>query len=489
MTQHFKTIIVGTGFAGIAMGAQLKRHGDDDFIMIDRGDAPGGTWRDNTYPGAACDVPSHLYSFSFRPNPNWSAFFAPGPEIQRYVLDTVEAEGLTPHLRLNHNMDAARWDEADKQWHVQTPHGEFTSDYLVTGTGHLADEAYPNIPGLDTFTGPKFHTARWDSSVDLEGKRIGVVGTGASAIQLIPEMAKVASELVVFQRTPAWVSPRPVHTFTEAEKRLFRRDPEYLREYRENIFWTLENSYAARRAVPQQLAATKDAALAHLAKQVEDPELRAKLTPTYAPGCKRLLLSNDYYPAMAADVTTVEASALASVDGSTLTAASGNTYDVDVLIFATGFEATEPPFAEHIFDGAGKPMSQHWETGMQALDSTSVTGFPNLFVINGPNTSLGHNSIVYIIEAQVEYILGAMDYATAHGADGHAAVLEPRKDAEDAYVERITKDSRGTVWIDGSCDSWYVDSRSGRLTLIWPDFGHAFRNENSEFKPENYALA
>ena len=205
MTQHFKTIIVGTGFAGIAMGAQLKRHGDDDFIMIDRGDAPGGTWRDNTYPGAACDVPSHLYSFSFRPNPNWSAFFAPGPEIQRYVLDTVEAEGLTPHLRLNHNMDAARWDETNKQWHVQTPHGEFTSDYLVTGTGHLADEAYPNIPGLDTFTGPKFHTARWDSSVDLEGKRLGVVGTGASAIQLIPEMAKVASELVVFQRTPAWV--------------------------------------------------------------------------------------------------------------------------------------------------------------------------------------------------------------------------------------------------------------------------------------------
>lgn len=482
---HVKTLIVGSGFAGLGLGIRLKRRGDEDFVIIERAHDVGGTWRDNEYPGAACDVPSHLYSFSFRPNPDWSRVFSPGPEIQRYLQDCAREEGLLPHLRFGANMEDASWDEAAGHWVVATSAGTFTATYLVTGTGHLADEAFPQIPGLEGFTGAKFHSARWDHSVPLEGKRIGVVGTGASAIQIVPEMAKLASELVVFQRTPSYIIPRQERDYTEGEKRLFRNDPQAIAELRSELFWGGENTYAQRRAVPQFLAAGKKMALDHLAAQVPDAVLREKLTPDYEPGCKRVLISNAFYPALQAEVTTLEDSALAAVDGSKVTAASGAEYELDVLIFATGFEATEPPYAKVVHGRDGLNLSDHWKAGMQAFDSVAVAGFPNLFSINGPNTSLGHNSIVYIIEAQVDYILGALDYAESKGI----GVIEPRAEAEQAYVEKIQANAQGTVWIDGGCSSWYVDARSGRLTLIWPDFGYAFRDENGTFDPAGYTVA
>lgn len=483
--ERVKTVIIGTGFAGIAMGAMLRRNGDEDFVMVDRGSEVGGTWRDNTYPGVACDVPSHVYSFSFRPNPNWSAFFAPGAEIQQYVRGTVEAEGLTPHLRLNHDVQSSRWDPAHQHWVTRTSQGEFISQYLITGTGHLADAHLPEIPGLATFEGTTMHTANWDHSVDLEGKTIAVVGTGASAIQVIPQLAKVARELVVFQRTPAWVIPRPEHTFSDAEKRLFERSPKTLRNYRAQVFWAMENGYAARRGVPSYLQETKAMALAHLENSIADPSLREQLTPDYEPGCKRLLLSNDYYPALTQPTTTLEASALQRIEENKLVAASGNEYEADVIVFATGFEAAQPPFAEIIYDGDGASLADHWDTGMQAMDSTTMTGFPNLFMINGPNTSLGHNSIVYIIEAQVDYILGAMRYLREHGH----GVLEPKAEEQRRYVDQLQDSAKDTVWMQGSCQSWYRDPRSGNLTLIWPGFGHEFRNANSTFAPEKYSFS
>lgn len=479
-----RTLIIGSGFAGLGMGVQLKRRGDDDFLILERAGDVGGTWRDNTYPGAACDVPSHLYSFSFRPNPDWSRVFSPGPEIQSYLQDTAHEEGLREHLRLNQNMEHARWDETEGRWHVLTPDHEYIAKFLITGTGHLADEAYPNIPGLDSFTGEKFHSARWDHSVPMEGKRIGVIGTGASAIQIVPEMAEIASELVVFQRTPSYIIPRGERAYTEGERRLFRRNPESITALRSELFWGGENTFAQRRAIPQFLEAGKKLALDHLSSQVPDPELRAKLTPDYEPGCKRVLISNTFYPALQSPVTTLESSALASVDGSTVTAASGAEYELDVLVFATGFEATEPPYAKLVHGRGGLNLSTHWEQGMQAYDSVTVAGFPNLFSINGPNTSLGHNSIVYIIESQIDYILGAMDYMTATGAE----IIEPTPEAEEAYVRSIQDNAVGTVWLDGGCSSWYVDQRSGRLTLIWPDFGYAFRDANGTFHSEGYEL-
>ncbi|WP_139007046.1 flavin-containing monooxygenase [Arthrobacter crystallopoietes] len=480
--QHVKTLIVGSGFAGLGLAIRLKRRGDQNFAIIERAHDVGGTWRDNTYPGAACDVPSHLYSFSFRPNPDWSSVFSPGPEIQQYLRDAAREEGLLPHVHFGANMLDASWDDDAARWTVTTSAGTFTSTYLVTGTGHLADEAFPAVEGLEDFPGAKFHSARWDHSVPLEGKRIGVVGTGASAIQIVPELAKIASELVVFQRTPAYIIPRAERAYTEGEKRLFRRDPSAITELRSELFWGGENTYAQRRGVPQFLEAGKKMALDHLTAQVPDPELRAKLTPDYEPGCKRVLISNTFYPALQAKVTTLEASALRRVEGSTVVAASGAEYELDALVFATGFEATEPPYAALVHGRDGINLSDHWKSGMQAYDSVAVAGFPNLFSINGPNTSLGHNSIVYIIESQVDYILGALDYAAEHGLE----VIEPTREAEEAYVDKIQADAQGTVWIDGGCKSWYVDQRSGKLTLIWPDFGFAFRDKNGTFSPDGY---
>lgn len=482
MTRDVKSLIIGSGFAGLGMAIQLKRRGDDDFAILERANDVGGTWRDNDYPGAACDVPSHLYSFSFRPNPDWSRVYSPGPEIQAYLRACAKEEGLLGHIHFGADMQDASWDESSRRWRVSTPLGLFTAQFLITGTGHLADERFPSVPGIETFTGDKFHSARWDHSSSLEGKRIGVVGTGASAIQIIPELAKMAAALVVFQRTPAYVIPRVERAYTEGEKRLFRRDPEAIPALRSELFWGGENNYAQRRAVPQYLEAARSMALGHLEAQVSDPKLRAALTPDYDPGCKRLLISNTYYPALEAGGTTLEPSALERIENSSVVATSGNSYELDAIVFATGFEATEPPFAALVHGREGVNLSDHWKRGMQAHDSVTVSGFPNLFILNGPNTSLGHNSIVYIIESQVSYILGAFDHAQALDIE----VLEPSSQAEEAYVEQVQAAAQGTVWINGGCKSWYVDERSGRLTLIWPDFGFAFRDANGTFKPEGY---
>ncbi|AVH89163.1 Putative flavoprotein involved in K+ transport [Corynebacterium camporealensis] len=374
----------------------------------------------------------------------------------------------------------ASWNDEEGRWYVTTPDTTYIAQFLITGTGHLADEAFPDVPGLDTFPGDKFHSARWDHSKNLEGKRIGVVGTGASAIQLVPDMEKIASELVVFQRTPSYVTPRMEHTYTEGEKRQFQRDPDAIPNLRATLFWTGENGFAARKGIPRFLEENRKVALDHLANQVEDPELREKLTPKYEPGCKRVLISNTYYPAIASEKTTLEDSALVRVDGSKAVAASGEEYELDALIFATGFEASEPPYAELIHGHDGLNLSEYWSQGMQAYQSITVANFPNLFSINGPNTSLGHNSIVYIIEAQIDYVLGAYDYIEKN----QIATLEPTEEAEEGYADQLQSNAKGTVWLDGGCNSWYLDQRSGRLTLIYPDFAYAFRDHNGTFTPE-----
>ncbi|MFK0285369.1 flavin-containing monooxygenase [Streptomyces sp. NPDC090499] len=481
----FEVVIIGTGFAGLGMGAQLKRHGRESFVLLERADDVAGTWRDNTYPGAACDVPSHVYSFSFRPNPEWSRFFSPGPEILQYLRDTAREEGLMPHIRFGTDVEDARWDAAARRWTVTTSKGVYTGRFLVTATGHLSDEALPQVNGLDGFTGEVFHSARWNHDVSLQGKRVGVVGSGATAVQVVPELARTASELVVFQRSAQYIVPRPDRAYTESEKRLFRRDPESMADHRSEIFWFLESRYAARRAVPGFLDKARSEALEHLERQVEDPELRAKLTPDYELGCKRVLISDTYYPALTRDDVTLEASALDHIDGSRVVSADGSTYDLDVLVFCTGFETAEPPYARLVHDSDGRSLSDHWAHGMEAFASTTVSGFPNLFIINGPNTGLGHNSIVYIIEAQVDYILGALDWSRAGGDRD----LEVSAEAQERYGDELQQRSGGTVWLGNGCKSWYIDPRSGRLTLIWPDFAHEFRYRNGTFDAAPYTAA
>lgn len=475
-------VIIGAGFAGLGMGIRLLRERSESFVVLERADDVGGTWRDNTYPGVACDVPSHLYSLSFRPKPDWSRVFSPGREIWEYLRSAAEDEGLLPHIRFRTNMERSTWDDSVSRWIVETSNGTYRGRFLVLAAGHLADEHLPDIEGLSEFEGAVFHSARWDHTADLEGKRVGVVGSGASAIQIVPAIVDSVDELVVFQRSAPWVMPRGDRAYSQAEKRMFERVPETRSALRDDLFWALEANYATRRQTEPFLSNAKAMATAQLENQVHDHELRERLTPDYELGCKRVLLSNDYYPAVSRAHVTVEPSALVHIGSTNAVSALGNSYEVDVLIFATGFDATEPRYGPQVVGRNGLSLSQHWDQGMRALDSTAVSGFPNLFIINGPNTGLGHNSIVYVVEAQVDYILGALQYA----AENDVASLEADADAEQDYVDRLRHRSAGTVWLDGGCKSWYVDPRSGELTIIWPDFAHAFRDDNAEFAPGRY---
>ncbi len=479
---HVDILIIGSGFAGLGMGIQLARKTQKSFLILERASAVGGTWRDNHYPGIACDVPSHLYCFSFLPNPEWSRVFSPGEEIQEYLLRCARDEGLLSSIRFNTEMLEARWNDTEKKWFVTSSQGIFSSSILITGAGHLADGHLPSIEGLSSFKGETFHSANWNHDAQLAGKRIGVVGSGASAIQIVPEMTKLAKQLVVFQRSACYVIPRHNRDYEEREKQLFRRDPETITELRSDLFWTGEYNFAQRRNVPRFVAEGKKMALDHLQRQVEDPVLRKKLTPDYEIGCKRVLISNDYFPSLTQDHVVLETSALAKVSDAAAISAKGNQYELDVLIFATGFEATRPPFAKRVYGRSGISLDAQWSQGMQAYDTIAVHDFPNLFIMNGPNTGLGHNSVVYVIEAQIDYILEALQYGDQHGI----AVFEASAAAENHYMDALQNRSQGTVWLAGGCKSWYVDKRSQRLTLVWPDYAHAFRDENGHFHPEGY---
>ena len=474
--------IVGAGIAGIGLGIRLRRRGDRSFVIFERASQPGGTWRDNTYPGVACDVPSHLYSYSFRPNPAWSRFFAPGREIQSYLLDSCAEEGLDENIRLNTDIAGARWDAEHSYWVLESSAGTVTARVLVLAAGRLSNPRYPSVPGLHTFPGPAFHSARWDHDVDLSGKRVAVVGSGASSVQIVPEVARVASHVSVLQRSAPYVIPRPNPVYTTAERTLFERDPDELARVRAAVFWRAEEAYAQRAADPPALDAARSRALDHLHAQVADPALRAKLTPSYEIGCKRILISNDYYPALSEAHVSLEASALAAIEGDTLVMGNGARHQADAVIFATGFHAAEQPYAATIVGRDGVTLAEHWAHGMTAFASTAVSGFPNMFVVNGPNAAVGHNSAIYMIEAQIDYILGALQYQRAEGDP----VLAVTAEAERSYVDLVDGLSASTVWMTGRCDSWYLDPRSGRLTLLWPDFAFAFRERNSRFSADAY---
>jgi cation diffusion facilitator CzcD-associated flavoprotein CzcO len=352
---------------------------------------------------------------------------------------------------------------------------------LAVAAGRLSEPRIPEIPGLSDFAGPVFHSARWDGGADLAGKHVGVVGTGASAAQIVPALAGRAAGLVVFQRTPPWVVPRGDRAYTAQERRGFALDPGAERALREELFDEAERAIDARRRVRPDIDRLRDRALDHLATQVPDPELRARLTPDYEIGCKRIVISDDLYPALRRDDVTLEPSALARVEKSTAIAASGAHHRVDALVLATGFWTTRLPFAQRI-EGRHGLLAQRWADGMTAHASTAVHGFPNMFVINGPNASLGHNSAVYMIETQIDHVLGALDHLRTRPGTS----LEVTAEAEEAYTREIDAMSEDTVWLQGGCASWYVDETSGRLTLLWPGTARSFRARNGTFDPEPY---
>ncbi|MFG6475975.1 flavin-containing monooxygenase [Microbacterium sp. P06] len=476
--------IVGAGFAGLGMAMALRRAGRDDFVVLERGGTVGGTWRDNTYPGVACDVPSHLYGFAAHPQPHWSATFARGPEIHSYLETVARHEELGDRLRLRTPVLGAQWDDAAALWRIDANGEQIEARSLVLACGRLTEPHVPSIPGLESFPGAIFHSARWDHSVDLDGARVAVVGTGASAVQIVPELAATTAAVTLFQRTPAWIVPRGGRDYTPAEQARFAEHPDELARLRAELFTEGEARFASRSGDAAASADATRIALDHLEAQVADPALRRALTPDYAFGCKRVLLSDTFYPAVASDAVALEASALASVEGSTLTAASGERYEADVIVLATGFVASQQPYAELVQGDDGITLAEHWSSGMTSFASTVVAGFPNLFVLNGPNASLGHNSSVLMSEEQATYVVRAL-VERDRRAD---RVLRTRPAAEEAYTAEIASAAASTPWLTGGCGNWYVDDRSGRLTLLWPGTVQAFRErlaaaDGSEFEP------
>lgn len=466
-SEHVEVAIVGAGFAGLAAAMELQAVGIDDVVILERGDDLGGTWRDNIYPGVACDVPAALYAFARHPWHGWSGEYAPGGEIHDYLGAVATRTGLRERIRLHTALRAARWHV--DHWDLDIVGGRMRARTLILACGRLTEPAIPDIPGLETFDGEVVHTARWDDALPLRGRRIAVVGTGASGVQLVPELVRRGAAVTLFQRSAPWILPRGGRSYTAADREYAVRHPEVWAGERERAYREGEQRFASRAGDSAEAAAATSAALAHLERQVSDPVLRAALTPDYAFGCKRVLLSDDFYPAVNSDAVTLEPTPLARVHGDTLTAASGRTHSVDSLVFATGFSATRQPYARLVTGEHGTTLDEHWSAGMTSALSTIVTGFPELFVLNGPNAALGHNSSILMLEEQAGYV------ARTLAARPRGSILRPDPAAEDAYTRRIIARSRTTAWVSGGCRNWYVDERSGRLTLLWPGTVEEFR--------------
>jgi len=480
---HVRVAIIGAGLGGIGAGIRLRQAGVTDFVILERAAAVGGTWRDNTYPGCACDVPSHLYSFSFAPNPGWSHSFSRQPEIWQYVEEVTDQHGLRQHLVFGTELVRADWDPGSARWRLRTNRGEVTADVLVCASGPLSEPSLPDVPGLADFPGEIFHSARWNHSYSLEGKRVAVVGTGASAIQIVPKIQPEVKHLVLFQRTPAWIVPRRDRRITDFEKRLYQQVPVAQRLARLGIYISRESLVGAFTKRPGILKAAQRTALRHLARSVPDDELRAKLTPDYVMGCKRILISSDFYPALRRPNVRVVASGLAKVDGNTLTAKDGTSCEVDAIILATGFHAVDAPIAERLHGADGLSLAQSWDGDMRALRGTTIAGFPNLCMVVGPNTGLGHNSMIYMIESQLNYIL---DYIATLDRTG-AAALDTRPGAQQAWCDDIERRMASTVWTTGGCVSWYLNA-AGRNPTLWPGSTIGFRRATRHLDPAEYEL-
>jgi cation diffusion facilitator CzcD-associated flavoprotein CzcO len=485
-----KHLVVGAGFAGLCAAIKLQEDGERDFVVVEKGSDVGGTWRDNTYPGAACDVPSQLYSYSFAPNPDWSMSYSPQPEIQAYIQRVARESGTLDRFVFDTRVEDARWDASVERWIVRTAgparESTYSAQFLVMGSGGLSEPRLPDIDGIETFQGELFHSARWDHDVDLRGKRVAVIGTGASSIQIVPEVQKVLAasggHLDVYQRTAPWVIPRNDRRYSRLEKAALRHVPGLQKLYRTGIYWGRETYVPAFTLAPSIALPARKAAQLNIARGIKDPALREKVTPTFELGCKRVLISNAYYPALAADNVDLVTDKIAKVTGNAIVTADGTEREVDVLIVATGFFTTELPFTEHVTGRTGRTLADRWrDVGMSAYKGTTIPEFPNLFMIVGPNTGLGHSSMVFIIESQVAYLVDAIRTMR----NERLGTVEPTESASRSYNSKLQHRMRRTVWSTGGCASWYMDAH-GRNTTLWPRATFTFRRQLSRFDKHAY---
>ncbi|WP_395103399.1 flavin-containing monooxygenase [Actinomadura sp. SCN-SB] len=480
-----RIVIIGSGFAGLGMAIQLKRNGFDDFVILEKSQALGGTWHDNTYPGCACDVPSHMYSFSFELNPGWTRMFAPQPEIRAYLERTADKYRVRDHIRFGAAVDAMEYDEDRREWKVTLADGGvLNAKAVVSGVGALHIPSFPDLPGIERFQGTAFHSAEWDHSYDVTGKRVAVIGTGASAIQFVPKLAERAGRLVVFQRTPPWIQPKPDFEIPKAARMLFRTVPGTARAFRNAIYWVLEARALGFTVHPRLSAPQERMARRHIARQIQDPELRAKVTPDYTIGCKRVLLANDYYPALAQPHVELETARIAEVRERSIVTADGREHEVDAIVYGTGFKVVDAMSEWHIVGRDGVKIQEAWAEGVEAHHGTTLPGFPNLFLMLGPNTGLGHNSVVFMIEVQIQHILSLLRLMRERGAQS----VEPRPEAMRAYNDRLQRRLRRAVWNEGGCDSWYLDDQGVNRTL-WPGFSFEFWARSRKARPEEYVLS
>jgi cation diffusion facilitator CzcD-associated flavoprotein CzcO len=481
---EFHTVVIGTGFSGLGMAIQLKKDGREDFVVLEKAHDVGGTWRDNTYPGCACDIQSHMYSFSFAQNPRWSRSFSPQQEIWDYLRGVTDRYRLRDHIRFGVEVAGARWDADERRWHVSTSEGEYVARFLVAGIGALHIPNIPKLPGIERFAGETFHSAQWNHDYDLTGKRVAVVGTGASAVQFVPRIAPDVAKLTLFQRTPPWIMPKPDHAMPQWTKTLFRMVPGAQRAYRNFIYWLLEVRALGFNGHPALMKLAQLVPQAHLNRQVKDPELRRKLTPDYVMGCKRVLIANDYYPALTRDNVEVSTAGVRAVTEHGVVDGDGVEHEVDVIIYGTGFHVTDAFDYLDITGVDGRDLAKEWrEEGIQTHLGITVAGYPNLFFLLGPNTGLGHNSVVFMIESQIRYVSQVMALADEAGA----AALDTKESAQAEFQSDLQRRLAGGVWTQGGCTSWYLDARGVNRT-IWPGFTWRYWLRTRKLDPAAFDL-
>ena len=484
MNNDVEVAIIGAGFSGLAAAIRLLNENRQSLLIFERAATVGGTWRDNVYPGCACDIPSHLYSFSFAPNPNWSRTFSPQPEILNYLKNCVEKYDLTPYLRYNTEIVHYEFDPQTGRWHLfDRANNRYSARVVISATGPLNRPNFPKINGLTNFEGRAFHSSMWDNTYDLRNKRVAVIGTGASAIQFVPQIAEQVAQLTVFQRTAPWITPRLDRASSVFEQKLFKALPFTQKLYRSGQYWYRElvglsfvgNEFMNKFATTQ--------ALEHLHDSVADAELRQKLTPNYKLGCKRVLVSDDYYPALSRPNVSLITDPIQEVKAHSIVTKDGSEHPIDAIIFGTGFVAAEIILDAKIVGLNGAELMEEWKkTGPEAYYGLTVSGFPNLLFLVGPNTGLGHNSIIHMIESQVNYVV---EYLQILDKKGEKEFLDLKPQVQRQFNETIQQELKSTVWASG-CQSWYQDSK-GKITSLWPGLTRRYRQETRQAKAEDYA--
>lgn len=481
-----QVLIIGSGFGGQCAAINLLKQGMQDFCVLERRDFMGGTWCQNSYPGAAVDVQSPLYSISHEPYA-WSQMFAEQAELEQYTNHVIDKYKLRDKTLTGCNVTKIEWHASSKRWHVHTEHkGVFIAQFVINASGPLSTPVIPNFKGRERFLGTSFHTNHWDHSYDYRGKRVAIIGSGASAAQVIPAIAADVGHLHVFQRTPHWVMPRPDYRFGKTEQQLIGNKVLH-KAVRTAIYWNLETRVIGFKYSKTLLnMVAQKAALKHIHDQIADPKLRAAVTPDYTIGCKRIILSNTLYPAFCRDNVTLhtKASGIESIDETGINTTDGQHIDLDLIVYSTGYDATDGVISYPVLGTQGQSIQQAWAEFPRAYLGTTIPNFPNLFVITGPNTGIGHTSAIFVIESQLNYVMKAIQTTLAQGKQS----IDVTAQAENDYTSMIHREMKKTVWKAGGCQSWY-QSKSGHVIAMFPGFSFTYRQMANQFKPQHHHFA